>query len=261
MERSDNQPSPEKKNNFRTLGVIPARFASTRFPGKPLIDIYGKTMIQRVYEQASESSKLDELVVATDDERILINVTDFGGRAILTSASHQSGTDRCAEAAEKLPGFDVIINIQGDEPFIDCRQIDLVATCFADPQTVLATLVKQISNLDELYNPNMPKVVLNKFFEAIYFSRTPIPFLRGREHETWLNEHTFYKHIGIYGYRADTLKAITQLPVSLLEQAEMLEQLRWIENGYKIKVALTDIESKAVDTPDDLANILKDYGT
>lgn len=242
---------------MRILGVIPARFASTRFPGKPLIDIEGKSMIQRVYEQALKTLQLDEVVVATDDERILLHVNGFGGRAILTADTHQSGTDRCAEVSEKLPGFDIIINIQGDEPFIDPKQIDLVCSCFADEETELATLVKKISSEEELFNQNSPKVVLNKFSEAIYFSRHTIPFLRGVEKHEWLQNHTFYKHIGIYGYRISTLQAITQMPVSLLEKTEALEQLRWIENGYKIKVAVTDIETSAVDTPEDLQKVLK----
>lgn len=241
---------------MRLLGIIPARFASTRFPGKPLIDIQGKSMIQRVYEQALKSTKLDEVVVATDDERILVHVNELGYRGILTSDQHQSGTDRCAEVARKLPGFDVIINIQGDEPFIDPRQIDLLCSCFADHDTLLATLVKEIKSLEELNNPNSPKVVLNRLSEAIYFSRTPIPYFRGKEPSDWLKGHTYFKHIGIYGYRTDTLQAITQLPLSLLEKTEALEQLRWIENGYKIKTALTDIETTAIDTPEDLEKIL-----
>lgn len=240
---------------MRILGVIPARYASSRFPGKPLVDIAGKTMIQRVYEQASKSSKLTELVVATDDERILDHVTSFGGRVILTSPNHQSGTDRCAEVAEKLQGFDVLINIQGDEPFIDPTQIDLLCNCFNSKETELATLVKKIATNEELNNANSPKVILNHISEAIYFSRAPIPYLRNIESTDWLHHHTFYKHIGIYGYKANTLKAITQLPISSLEKAEALEQLRWIENGYKIKVAVTDIETQAIDTPEDLEKI------
>lgn len=260
MEKSVHSTGKEDSTAVRILGLIPARFASTRFPGKPLADIKGKSMIQRVYERAKESAKLDELVVATDDERILLHVHEFGGRAILTADTHQSGTDRCAEAAMKLPGFDVIINIQGDEPYIDNRQIDLLASCFADPSTALATLVKKIESPEELNNPNSPKVILNRDSEAIYFSRSPIPYLRGKENEEWLQHHTYFKHIGIYGYRLDTLKAITKLPISSLERAESLEQLRWIENGYRIKVAVTDIETKAVDTPEDLTNILKTGG-
>lgn len=244
---------------MRILGIIPARYASTRFPGKPLIDINGKTMIQLVYEQALQSTKLDEVVVATDDERILLHVRTFGGRAILTSPDHQSGTDRCAEVAEKLPGFDILINIQGDEPFIDPQQIDMLCTCFESEGTELATLVKKINTSEELHNPNSPKVILNSSSEAIYFSRAAIPYLRNIELPDWISSHTFYKHIGIYGYRINTLKTITKLHVSSLEKAEALEQLRWIENGYKIKVAITDIENQAIDTPDDLKKILSAY--
>lgn len=247
----------ETNTSTKTLGVIPARYASTRFPGKPLADIAGKSMIQRVYEQASKTERLDEVVVATDDERILLHVMGFGGKAILTANDHQSGTDRCAEVVQKLPGYDVIINIQGDEPFIDPRQIDTVCTCFADAETTLATLIKPIKTEAELLNTNSPKVVINRLFEAIYFSRATIPFIRGLDQSDWLTQHSFYKHIGIYGYRTDTLQAITRLPVSLLEKAEALEQLRWIENGYKIKVAVTDIETAAIDTPEDLENILR----
>lgn len=242
---------------MRILGIIPARFASTRFPGKPLADIAGKSMIQRVYEQAQKASSLDEVLVATDDERILIHVNGFGGRGILSSENHQSGTDRCAEVAGKLPGFDVIINIQGDEPFIDPRQINLLCTCFAEPETELATLVKKIGSKEELYNPNIPKVIFNKRSEAIYFSRTAIPYLRGKDPLSWLDEHTYYKHIGIYGYRVPVLKNLSELPLSSLEKAESLEQLRWIENGYSIRVAVTDLETVSVDTPEDLENLLK----
>lgn len=243
---------------IRILGLIPARYASTRFPGKPLIDIHGKSMIQRVYEQASKSATLNDVAVATDDERIREHVEGFGGKVLMTANTHLSGTDRCAEAARQLPGFDVIINIQGDEPYIDSRQIDLLGQCFNDPQVELATLVKIISSNEELNNVNSPKVILNKRSEALYFSRTPIPYLRDKNNGSWLEEHTFYKHIGVYGYRADILQAITKLPVSLLEKAESLEQLRWLENGYKIKVAVTDIETKAIDTPEDLKTVLKE---
>jgi len=242
----------------RILGLIPARYASTRFPGKPLIDIHGKSMIQRVYEQASKSATLSDVAVATDDERIRAHVEGFGGKVIMTANTHQSGTDRCAEAARLLPDFDVVINIQGDEPYIDSRQIDLLGQCFSDPQTELATLVKIINSGEELHNVNSPKVILNMHSEALYFSRTPIPYLRDKSSDSWISEHTFYKHIGVYGYRADILQAITKLPVSLLEKAESLEQLRWLENGYKIKVAVTDIETRAIDTPEDLKTVLKE---
>ena len=237
---------------MRILGVIPARYASTRFPGKPLIEIQGISMIQRVYEQALKSNKLNEVVVATDDERILQHVKSFNGSAILTSDTHQSGTDRCAEVAQKLLGFDIIINIQGDEPFINPKQIDLLCSCFESADTKLATLIKKITSQEELENINSPKVIINNNSEAIYFSRTPIPFIRNNQSQSLLESHTFYKHIGIYGYRIETLNAITKLPISTLEKAEALEQLRWIENGYRIKVAETEIETLAVDTPEDV---------
>jgi len=234
------------------LGIIPARYASTRFPGKPLVDIAGKSMIQRVYEQAKKCTLLNEVVVATDDERILEHVTMFGGKAIMTSSDHQSGTDRCAEVALKHPGYDVIINIQGDEPYIDPEQISKVISCFNDTNTQIATLVKKVLTNEELHNVNSPKVIINKNSEAIYFSRSPLPHIRGQEPNTWLQHFTYYKHIGIYGYRTDILQQITKLPVSPLEKAESLEQLRWVENGYKIKVAETELETFAIDTPEDL---------
>ncbi|MBK7181834.1 MAG: 3-deoxy-manno-octulosonate cytidylyltransferase [Bacteroidetes bacterium] len=238
------------------VGIIPARFASTRFPGKPLIDIAGKTMIQRVYEQAKKANSISEVVVATDDERIAQHVQSFGGNVVMTSENHQSGTDRCFEAIEKFEiNADAVINIQGDEPFIQPEQIDLVASCFSLKETELATLVKKISTNEELFNPNTPKVLLNSNKEAIYFSRQTIPHIRGKEQNEWLKQHTFYKHIGIYGYRTDVLATITQLKQSSLELAEALEQLRWLENGYKIKVEITDFESVAIDTPDDLQKL------
>lgn len=234
------------------LGIIPARYASTRFPGKPLVDISGKTMIQRVYEQAKKCSNFADVVVATDDDRIFDHVLGFDGKAVMTSAEHQSGTDRCAEVASKHPEYDIIINIQGDEPYIDPEQITKLAACFNDPGTQIATLVKKIHTVEELHNANSPKVLINKLSEAIYFSRSPLPHIRGQEPQNWLNYYTYFKHIGIYGYRADILQQITKLPVSSLEKAESLEQLRWIENGYKIKVAETELETVAVDTPEDL---------
>jgi 3-deoxy-manno-octulosonate cytidylyltransferase (CMP-KDO synthetase) len=241
---------------MKISGIIPARYASTRFPGKPLVDIGGKSMIQRVYEQASKSRLLSDVIVATDDQRIFDHVTGFGGTVRMTSGHHQSGTDRCAEVASSYIQSEVFINIQGDEPFIDPRQIDLLCQCFSEPDVSLATLVKQIKTEDELYSRNTPKVVISNKNEAIYFSRTPIPFLRDHQPEHWLAHQTYYKHIGIYGYSRQALMLITQLPVSNLEQAEALEQLRWIENGYRIKVAVTDIESIAIDTPADLHKAL-----
>jgi 3-deoxy-manno-octulosonate cytidylyltransferase (CMP-KDO synthetase) len=240
---------------MQILGIIPARFASTRFPGKPLVDIAGKSMIQRVYEQAKKCIHLTEVIVATDDTCIYDHVLSFGGVAIMTSADHQSGTDRCAEVALQHPQYNVIINIQGDEPYIDPEQISKVASCFNNADTQLATLVKKIQTEQELFNVNSPKVVVNKLSEAVYFSRSPLPHIRGHEQKDWLNHFTYFKHIGIYGYRADILQQITKLPVSSLEKAESLEQLRWIENGYRIKVAETEIETYAIDTPEDLGNL------
>ena len=240
---------------MKILGIIPARYASSRFPGKPLVDIGGKTMIQRVYEQAKKCRSLSEVIVATDDDRIFNHVNGFGGVAVMTGANHQSGTDRCAEVARLYPGYEVIINIQGDEPFIDPEQITKLTACFNDPDTQLATLVKRILTEQELHNANSPKVVINKLSEAIYFSRATLPHVRGQEPENWLEFHTFYKHIGIYGYRADVLQLITKLPLSPLEKAESLEQLRWIDNGYRIKVAETELETHAVDVPEDLEKL------
>jgi 3-deoxy-manno-octulosonate cytidylyltransferase (CMP-KDO synthetase) len=241
---------------MKILGIIPARFASTRFPGKPLVDIGGKSMIQRVYEQAKKCIHLTEVIVATDDQRILDHVTNFGGAAVITSPDHQSGTDRCAEVALQHPQYDVIINIQGDEPYIDPEQISKLTSCFNSLDTQIATLIKKVQNNHELLNVNSPKVVINKLSEAVYFSRSPLPHIRGQEQQNWLNYYTYFKHIGIYGYRADVLQQITKLPVSSLEKAESLEQLRWIENGYRIKVAETELETYAIDTPEDLANLM-----
>ena len=239
------------------LGIIPARYASTRFPAKALADINGKSMIQRVYEQASKSSSLKKIIVATDHALIFDHVKKFQGEVVMTSESHQSGTDRCFEALQKTDGsFDYVINIQGDEPFIQPDQIDLLASCL-DEKAELATLVKKITDQETLFNPDTPKVIFNKNKEAVYFSRQTIPHLRGVKNEDWLHHHEFYKHIGIYAYRTDILSKITLLPVSTLEKAEALEQLRWIENGYKIKIAITEYESYGIDTPEDLQRVLK----
>ena len=243
---------------MKILGIIPARYASTRFPGKPLVDIGGKSMIQRVYEQSKKCADLAEVLVATDDERIYDHVIKFGGKAIMTSSNHQSGTDRCAEVALQYPEYDTIINIQGDEPFIDPQQISILASCFKSADTQIATLVKKVLTEQELLNTNSPKVLVNLLSEAIYFSRSPLPHIRGQEQQNWLNYYTYFKHIGIYGYRADVLQLITKLPVSSLEKAESLEQLRWIENGYCIKVAETELETFAVDTPEDLEKLIFD---
>lgn len=242
----------------KIIGIIPARYASTRFPGKPLIDIAGKSMIQRVYEQSCKSTSLADVVVATDDARIEKAVVNFGGKVCMTSADHPSGTDRCAEVVRKMKLVcDAVVNIQGDEPFIDPRQIDLLCSCFDDNRTQLATLIKKVDAPEKLFNPNSPKVIVDSDQFAIYFSRHPIPYMRGVTENEWLAKHTFYQHIGIYGYRLDALQAITQLRPSSLEKAESLEQLRWIENGYKIKTATTAFESIAIDTPDDLEKVIK----
>jgi len=242
---------------MKFLGIIPARYASTRFPGKPLADIGGKLMIQRVYEQVL--SCLDDAWVATDDERILKAVENFGGKAVMTSDKHRSGTDRCLEASRKIGGdYEVVINIQGDEPFIQDKQIEAIKSCFNKPETKLATLVKPFTvkdGMEALLNSNSPKVVLNVRGEAMYFSRSVVPFLRGVPQDEWLEKGRFYKHIGIYAYRRETLSEIAALPQSPMELAESLEQLRWLENGYRIQTAITDIENLAVDTPEDLDRI------
>lgn len=239
---------------MKFIAIIPARYASTRFPGKPLADMGGKTMIQRVYEQVKKA--VDEVWVATDDKRIFEAVTDFGGKAVMTSEKHRSGTDRIHEAFLKIGlKYDIIINVQGDEPFIQPDQIQSLMACFDSNDTQLATLVKPFKpedNFEVLSNPNSPKVVVNKNSEAIYFSRSVIPFIRDNEPDTWTSKHIFYKHIGMYAYRADILQEVTQLTQSPLEIAESLEQLRWIENGYKIKVGYTDVETIGIDTPADM---------
>jgi len=241
----------------KIIGIIPARYASTRFAGKPLVDIAGKTMIQRVYEQASKAKSLSKVVIATDDERIADEVKRFGGEFVFTASHHQSGTDRCAEVIEQLPGFNIVINIQGDEPFIEPAQIDLLASCFTEAKVELATLIKPIQSQESIYNPNSPKVVIDVNGRAMYFSRSPIPFIRNGEPGVWAEKHQFYKHIGIYGYRTEALKAITKLPPSSLEIAESLEQLRWIENGFYIQTKVTDLETVAIDTPEDLLKLNK----
>lgn len=244
---------------MKFIGIIPARYASTRFPGKPLADMAGKPMIQRVYEQVKDV--LDAVCVATDDVRIEAAVKAFGGEVVMTSDQHQSGTDRCYEAYTKVGlGYDVVVNIQGDEPFIQPEQIETLKAYFTDAGTQIATLVKPFRPDDDfettLFNANSPKVVLNKNSEAMYFSRSIIPYLRGKNYREWLPNHTYYKHIGLYAYRADTLKEITRLPQSSLELAESLEQLRWLENGYKIKVGITSQETIGIDTPEDMEKAL-----
>ncbi|MBR5118938.1 MAG: 3-deoxy-manno-octulosonate cytidylyltransferase [Muribaculaceae bacterium] len=239
---------------LRFIAIIPARYASTRFPGKPLAMLGGKTVIQRVYEQVSQA--IENVIVATDDERILSHVTSFGGKAVMTSNQHRSGTDRCWEAYLKNGGNeDIIINVQGDEPFIHPEQIEALKMCFDDEATDIATLVKPFDRArtyDDLENPNSVKVVLNSNLNALYFSRSAIPHLRGIDKALWPSKHQYYTHLGIYAYRANVLERITNMEPSLLELAESLEQLRWLENGMTIKVGVTQHTSIGIDTPQDL---------
>ncbi len=238
---------------MNTIGIIPARYGSTRFEGKPLTVIAGKTMIRRVTEQAMKAAKLSVVAVATDDERIAEEVKSFGGTVVMTSADHLNGTSRCAEAAELLGGnWEAVINIQGDEPFIHPAQIDLLAGLFDDAKTEIGTLVKHLHDINDLDNPNIIKVVLDRHQNGMYFSRSPIPHLRGAEPAERLQRHTFYKHIGIYGYRMNVLRQLVKLEPSELELAESLEQLRWRENGFSIRTALTDLETISIDVPSDL---------
>jgi len=245
---------------MKILGIIPARLASTRFPEKALADIGGKTMIQRVYEQASKASSLSSILVATDHEKIYHHVLSFGGNVVMTSEKHQSGTDRCLEALDnhlkssKDKLYDFIINIQGDEPFIQPEQINLLASVLK-VETQVATLAKKITDSETLFSSNTPKLIMNEANLALYFSRQTIPFIRGIPKENWLDAHTFFNHVGIYAYRTDVLRAITKFPISSLEKAESLEQLRWLENGISIHVGITDHESIGIDTPEDLDKV------
>ncbi len=240
---------------MRVVAIIPARYASTRFEGKPLAQLGGVSVIERVYRRVK--SVVADVAVATDDERIKGAVEAFGGRAIMTSTEHKSGTDRCWEAYQKFGAeADIIINVQGDEPFIDPSQIESLVECFGAEDVDIATLVKPFDSEDSvetLENPNSPKVVIDKQMRAIYFSRSVIPYLRGVDRAQWLKSHTYYKHIGMYAFRTQALAQVTRLPQSSLEIAESLEQLRWIENGYRIGVGVTHIETIGIDTPEDLA--------
>jgi 3-deoxy-manno-octulosonate cytidylyltransferase (CMP-KDO synthetase) len=236
-------------------GIIPARYASSRFPGKPLAMVGHRPMIQCVYEQALKS--LENVFVATDDERIMECVSRFGGKAIMTSTEHSSGTDRCSEAAHKIEAetkqkIDVVVNIQGDEPYIKPEQIDLIVQCFKDSSVEIATLICKVDNHDDIINPNQIKTVISVTGDALYFSRSAIPYLRDVKMEDWYLKHTFYKHLGLYGYKKDTLKRLTLLNRSSLEIAESLEQNRWLENGFRIRTALTDWDSVGIDTPEDI---------
>ena len=241
------------------VGIIPARYASTRFPGKPLAIINGKPMIQHVYERTTKIPQLSHTIVATDDERIMDCVKNFGGNVVMTSNTHKSGTDRCGEVLKNLIAQDirpnVVINIQGDEPFVECTQIQQLIQCFSDSSVQIATLKKKIDSEDELFSPNAVKVVCDKSDNALYFSRFAIPFQRGKEQNTWLQSQTYYKHIGIYAYRSDVLLQLITLQQTELETCESLEQLRWLSNGFKIKVKETNHENIAIDTPEDLLKL------
>ena len=231
--------------------IIPARYASTRFPGRPLAVLGGKTVIQRVYEQVN--NVLSEVYVATDDERIFKCVESFGGKAVMTRSDHQSGTDRIQEAVEKTSTqTDVIINVQGDEPFIQPSQIQTLMQLFDDPSTQIGTLGKYFENIEAVENPNSPKIVMDDRGFALYFSRSVIPYIRGKERQNWFGEYPFLKHLGVYAYRREVLTEVTKLPQSSLEKTESLEQLRWLQNGYRIRVGLTDVETVGIDTPEDL---------
>ncbi len=236
---------------MKFIAIIPARYASTRFPGKPLAMLGGKPVIQRVYEQAIKV--LPEAYVATDDERIFQAVKSFGGQAVMTRSDHKSGTDRIQEAVEKIQTqADVIINIQGDEPFVQPSQLETLMQLFDAPETQIGTLGKPFETMEAVENPNSPKIVCDRRGFALYFSRSVIPYVRGKEQQEWLQHYPYLKHLGLYAYRREVLHEITQLPQSPLELAESLEQLRWLENGYRIRVGLTDVETVGIDTPDDL---------
>jgi 3-deoxy-manno-octulosonate cytidylyltransferase (CMP-KDO synthetase) len=238
---------------MKIIGIIPARYASTRFPGKPLANIGDKTMVHRVYEQAMKSETLNEVIVATDDDRIFKEVESFGGKVMMTSPSHQNGTERCAEVAQKL-NADVIINIQGDEPFIHPGQIDLVANAFKVKSDVpaIATLIKEHPYNHELLKSSRVKAIINNKLDALYFSRTLIPFSFD---SSKASSAKYYVHLGLYGFKKEVLLELVKLPPSSLELAENLEQLRWLQNGYTIKCAITTLESRGIDTPEDLQGL------
>lgn len=246
---------------MKIIGIIPARYASSRFPGKPLVSIEGKSMIRRVFEQASKAKSLDRVIVATDDSRIFDHVKEFGGEVVMTCPNHQNGSSRCQEVVDILKhsdqttNYEVILNIQGDEPFINPEQIDKTAGLFTDKSVEIGTLAKKITSTEELFNTNVVKVIFGTKKNAVYFSRQAVPFLRDFPEEEWVNHSDYFKHIGIYGYTAEVLSEIVKLKPSRLEKAEKLEQLRWLENGYHIAVEITEFEGVAIDTPDDLSKL------
>ena len=244
--------------NKKFTGIIPARYGSSRFPGKPLAMIGEKTMIQRVYEQAKKA--IETVFVATDDQRIYNAVLDFGGKAVMTSGNHPNGTSRCFEVIQHInEDADIVINIQGDEPFINPEQLNELKALFENPAVTIGTQIKKITNAEDLFNPNIPKVVVNKKMEAIYFSRSTIPFLRNIPESEWLSKHSFYKHIGLYAYRKEVLAKLVNLSPTSNEQAESLEQLRWLDHGFTIQTGITDFETIGIDTPEDITKIPKDW--
>ena len=241
---------------MRVLGIIPSRYGSSRFPGKPLVDLMGKSMIQRVYEQAKKCTAFDTIVVATDDDRIFDHVKGFGGEVVLTSTEHESGTVRCGEVLTSFSDYDIVVNIQGDEPLIRPEQLQLLIDLFKDDTVEIGTLVKQIKQEEDVRNPNRIKVVLDEKGNGIYFSRSPIPHVANTPHSAWLEKNTFFKHIGIYAWRKNTLTALLNLPACSLEKIESLEQLRWLYYGYKIRTVETTIETPNIDAPEDVEAVL-----
>lgn len=241
---------------MKVLGIIPSRFQSSRFPGKPLVDLKGKTMIQRVYEGVKKSALIDQVVVATDDDRIFQHVKSFGGKVMMTSENHTTGTDRCGEIIRQYTDYDVVVNIQGDEPLVNYKQLEQLIHLFDETSTEIGTIGIKIQSKEDLNNVNRVKIVLNHLNEALYFSRSAIPNTVKYKKNIFESQSQF-RHIGLYAYRTDILKKITQLNITELEQLESLEQLRWLYYGYKIKVAITDIETPNIDTPEDVDTVLK----
>ncbi len=242
---------------MKVLGIIPSRYGSSRFPGKPLIDLMGKSMIQRVYEQAKKCTDFTDVIVATDDQRIFDHVASFGGLVMMTSTEHASGTERCGEVIEKYENYDIVINIQGDEPLIRPEQLTDLIRIFKSQEVRIGTIVKPMSNEADIRNPNRIKVVLDKDKNGIYFSRSPIPHIANTPHTNWLEKTTFYKHIGIYAWRTKTLQELLKLETTTLEKLESLEQLRWIYNGYAIRTVETNIETPNIDAPEDVEAVLR----
>jgi len=244
-------------------GIIPARYNSSRFQGKPLALIHGVSMIERVYTRAAQAASLNRVIVATDDSRIFEHVLSFGGNVIMTSAECRNGTERCLDAIQnikkenKIFDCDVVVNIQGDEPFLHPEEIDTLVNCFSDPQVQIATLVRKISSSEDIFSNTVMKVVTDINDYALYFSRSAIPFIRDYDTADWINKYNFLKHIGIYGFRKETLENVTKLPPSALETAESLEQLRWLQNGFRIKTGVAQHDSFSIDTPDDLKKVEK----